>query len=442
MRRFFGTCSLLLAGLLFAAPASAATVVVNKNVTADTTWTADNVYVLQGAVFVNNGATLTIEAGTLIIGDSASLGTLIISQGAKIDARGTADAPIVMTSDQPVGQRRRADWGGLIINGYAPLNVPGGEGEGEGDTGTFGGSSPNDDSGTLQYLRVEFAGTEFSPDNELNGIAFQGVGRGTTVDHIQVHMNKDDGVEFFGGTVNLKYVVLTGNADDSFDVTEGWTGMAQFVFIQQYGDDADNGFEIDNNAENNTLKPTTNPRIYNVTAIGDPSTDLGSDSDLGMLVREGAAGNWANMVVMGFKEWGIEINHTATFNNAKKGDLVISNSYWFDNGSALARELGTKNWSDNATSDPKPTTTTAQYMVEWPDNVEGTTPPLRKPYNRVAPDPRPKSKAWKFLQSIAVAPPADKDGFFDTSAEYAGAFAKGPKGKVLWFLGWASFPPA
>src|ERR687891_713035 len=138
---------------------------VSGGITSNTTWTSDNTYLLQGAVFVRSGATLTIQAGTRVVGERSSLGTLVV-------------------------ERRRGDWGGLILNGAAPLNVPGGEKLGEGDTGRFGGSNVNDDSGVLRYVRVEFAGIEFSPDNELNGIAFQGTGANTVCDHLQVHFNQ------------------------------------------------------------------------------------------------------------------------------------------------------------------------------------------------------------------------------------------------------------
>ena len=154
-------------------------------------------YLLRGAVFVKNGAILTIEPGVKIYGEQATNGTLIIAQGSKIMAEGTASAPIVMSSDAFEGSRARGQWGGLIINGSAPTNQ--GVTFGEGDTGAFGGNDPTDSSGVLRYVRVEYAGIEFSPDNELNGIAFQGVGSGTVVDHVQVHMNQDDGVEMFGG---------------------------------------------------------------------------------------------------------------------------------------------------------------------------------------------------------------------------------------------------
>ncbi len=166
--------------------------IVQGKITTDLTLTADREHLLRGAVFVEDGATLTIEPGTTVFGEGATLGTLIVARGGKLNARGTAGAPIVFTSDAQPGSRRRGLWGGLIVNGRAPINQ-GTEAFGEGDTGAFGGNDPNDSSGVYQYIRVEFAGIEFSPDHELNGIAFQGVGAGTVVDHVQVHFNQDDG---------------------------------------------------------------------------------------------------------------------------------------------------------------------------------------------------------------------------------------------------------
>ena len=208
------------------------------NILENITLTAGKMYLLNGPVFIGDSQTdvvLTIEPGVTVLGEKnpSSPGTLIITQRAKIEAVGTKDAPIVFTSDQLEGKKARGDWGGIIINGLAPINCPDKKGkafcenEGEGDTGTYGGDQPEDSSGTLKYVRVEYGGIQFSEDNELNGIAFFGVGSGTTVDYIQVHMNADDGIEFFGGTVNVKHAVLTGIADDSLDWTYGWTGKAQ-----------------------------------------------------------------------------------------------------------------------------------------------------------------------------------------------------------------------
>lgn len=399
---------------------------VSGEITSDTTWVAGTDYLLRGAVFVNDGVTLTIEAGTRIYGDSATNGTLIVARGGVLMAMGTAEAPIVMTSDQPDGERARGDWGGLIINGNAPLNIPGGEGEG--DTGSYGGDNPADSSGVLNYVRVEFAGTEFSPDNELNGIAFQGVGNGTEVDFVQVHYNKDDGVEFFGGTVDARHLVVTGIADDSFDWTEGWTGRGQFWVAQQRGDDADNGIEADNNAENNDLRPRSAPTLYNVTLIGDPGTEAGDESDIGMLLREGTAGHYANFIVVGFKDEGLRLDHVATYQQVVQGDLVVRNSIFHDNVKGSFGDGGNK-----GEGDPSVTELVARANAAGAGIME-VDPMLEHPYYH--PDqgdgidefgvcPREGSPA---LTGGAV-PPAD--GFFDP-VTYIGACDEGGD----WFASW------
>jgi hypothetical protein len=298
-------------------------IVVTTEVTGDETWVNSNYYVLRGAVFVRDGATLTIQPGTRVIGESWSVGTLIVSRGGRLIAVGTPTEPIVFTSDQPIGQRARGDWGGLIINGRATLNVPGGQAAGEGDTGTYGGDDDNDNSGILRYVRVEFAGIEFSPDNELNGIAFQGVGRGTSVDYAQVHMNRDDAMEFFGGTVDVKHVVLSNAADDSFDWTQGWRGRAQFIAVTQRSDDADWGIEADNNGSNHNFLPRANPQIYNMTICGDPDTNEGSESVRAALFRVGTAVTLRNFLILGSKSLGIQMNDTATFDQVNNGTTQV-----------------------------------------------------------------------------------------------------------------------
>ena len=291
-------------------------IVVTGEVTGAESWVNTNYYVLRGAVFIRAGGTLTIQAGTRIIGESGSVGTLIVERGGRLEAHGTAAQPIVFTSDQAPGSRNRGDWGGLIINGRAPVNLEGGEGAGEGDTGVYGGNDPNDNSGTLRYVRVEFPGVEFSPDNELNGIAFQGVGRGTTVDYVQAHMSRDDAMEWFGGTVDVKHAVLSNAADDSFDWTFGWTGRAQFVAIHQRGDDADNGIEADDNEFNNNALPRSNPQIYNITLCGDPDRNEGPEGPRAANLRRGTAFTIRNFLVTGFKTVGFQIETTNTATTA------------------------------------------------------------------------------------------------------------------------------
>ena len=151
---------------------------------------------------------------------------------------------------------------------------------GEGDTGIDGGDDPNDNSGSLRYVRVEFAGVEFSPDNELNGIAFQAVGRGGLVRLPSGHMNRDDAFEWFGGTADIKHAIASNAADDSFDWTFGWTGRAQFVAIHQRGDDADSGIEADNSEFNNNALPRSNPQLYNFTMCGDPDRNEGGEASI------------------------------------------------------------------------------------------------------------------------------------------------------------------
>ena len=416
--------------------------IVSGRITSDTTFTADTLWLLDGAVFVDEPARLTIEAGTQIFGRSETNGTLIISQGAQILANGTAEAPIVMTSDVEVGERARADWGGLIINGRAPLNVPGGQGEGEGGTGIYGGDDPNDDSGHLYYVRVEFAGTEFSPDNELNGIAFQGVGRMTEVDHIMVKFNKDDGLEFFGGTVEVKHVICFAIADDSFDWTDGWQGKGQFLIAMQMGDDADNGFESDNNGDNNNLTPRSDPTLYNVTLIGDPYDFPGDESDIGMLLREGTAATIRNFIITGFKEASIDVDHTATFAQVTQGDLTLESGLVY--GNCIVDGCQGEFRPDD--DDAEAAISTMDFVTGAP-NVYMMDPVLGAPsylcafcpFDLIDPPrnfaPRETSPAVTGMVRPSVPP---NDGFFDV-ANFIGAVGPPGSGQDDWFMGWTDF---
>jgi hypothetical protein len=238
---------------------------------------------------------------------------LVIRRGSKIHVNGTPSAPVIMTSgnDASADSTTRGQWGGLIINGNAPINgcsegTPVCEAEGEGSTGLYGGNNPDDSSGNLNYLQVKYAGFEITPDNELNGIAFQGVGRGTLVDYVQVHNNSDDAVEFFGGTVDAKHLYLSGNADDSVDWTKGWTGRLQHIVVFQT-DRGDQGIEADNNASNRDSLPRAKPVISNITLIGNSNTDTG------ILLREGTGAVLSNLIVTGFADDCIDIDHAATF---------------------------------------------------------------------------------------------------------------------------------
>lgn len=395
-------------------------VVVTGEITGTMNWTNNFVYVLRGAVFIKEGGTLNIQAGTLIAGEAGSVGTLIVERGGRLNALGTREQPIVMTSDQPVGQRSRGDWGGLIINGRAPVNIPGGEGVGEAQTGIYGGTDPNDNSGTMRYLRLEFAGSEFSPDNELNGIAFQGVGRGGSYEYLQVHMNRDDAFEWFGGTADIKYAIASNTGDDSFDWTFGWTGRAQFLAVHQRSDDADWGIEADNNEFANNLLPRANPQIYNTTICGDPDINEGVEGFRAVLFRRGTAVTFRNFLITGSRNLGMQIDGTATLEQVTNGTTQI--------GSGVIWGVAT------------PLHASAQPFVasgRFPNvrvNVDGGL--SSDCFNHPEPNFQPTSAATLAGGQLAPIQPPN-DGFFQT-VTFIGAVPPAPQDD--WTTGWTSYP--
>jgi hypothetical protein len=309
---------------------------VTGEITESFTMGPDKQWVLEAGVYIGddtNETVLTIEPGTTLYGDTASKAFLCIRRGSKIMAEGSKDAPIVLTSAKLEGDRARGDWGGLVLNGRAPINgcaegTEVCEAEGEGATGLYGGSDVNDNSGTLRYVRVEFAGHPITPENELNGIAFQGVGAATTLEYIQVHMADDDGIEFFGGTAQFKYILTTGISDDNLDWTDGWQGKGQFFVAKQYDGAGDQGIEADNNGENNDFEPRSQPHLSNLTLVGDPES---SKSDIGILLREGTGANISNTIVYAFEDACFDIDNEATYTNAydgtdPTGDLTVTNT--------------------------------------------------------------------------------------------------------------------
>ena len=324
----------ILAGLLFsllAVNANAANVAVNANIAASTTWTANNVYNLVGQIYVLPGATLTIEAGTLIKNAPADLGSIAVCRGAKIFVNGTATAPVIMTSTldtMTAWHEGCNEWGNLTIMGKgvisasskAPilgrqntaipdgLNQAGMEGlvpaDGNDTKTLYGGNDDNDDSGSIHYLSLRYGGKVIGLANELNGLSLGGIGRETDIDHVEIMNNVDDGIEIWGGTVNLKYISIWNIGDDCFDIDEGWRGKAQFgLLVQGYSVSAaqgsgvgDNCFEIDG-AEDSDAQPVTTGVIYNFTAIGQPI-----DGDQGIALRDNANVQFRNCIFMDIGE--------------------------------------------------------------------------------------------------------------------------------------------
>lgn len=241
-------------------------------------------YLLKGWVYVADGATLTIPAGTVIKGDKDTKAALIVEPGGKLIANGTATDPIVFTSEQAAGSRRPGDWGGLIICGKAPNNngVLAQQIEG-GPRTKHGGTDANDNSGSLQYVRIEFAGYPFKKDQEINGLTLGSVGAGTTIDHVQVSYSNDDSFEWFGGTVNCKHLIAFHGWDDDFDTDNGFSGKVQYGLSVRDSRIADasqsNGFESDNNASGSTAEPYTTATFSNITFLGPKTFDASFTND-------------------------------------------------------------------------------------------------------------------------------------------------------------------
>ncbi|MDZ4745431.1 MAG: hypothetical protein SGJ05_05460 [bacterium] len=308
------------------------------------------VYCLDGYVYVNDGATLTIEPGTIILGDTPGENSaLIVNRGGKIMAEGTAALPIVFTSRATLGQRARGDWGGILICGKATINQPAGEASLEGGVssptsgkGWYGGTNDDDNSGVLNYVRIEFAGIATQPNSELNGLTMGGVGRGTRIEHVQVSFGNDDAFEWFGGTVNARHLIATGTLDDDFDTDNGFRGRVQFAVVQRLRTVADvstsQAFESDNDAQGSFNKPYTSAVFSNVTAVGplmDTSWTVGAGANqyssrfgAGAQIRRNSRQSIHNSVFLGWPR-GFEIAQVPTMAAALADSLQIRNNAWY-----------------------------------------------------------------------------------------------------------------
>lgn len=313
-----------------------ATETLSGTISANRTLDASKVYLLSGFVYIADGVTLTIPAGTVIRGDQVSKGTLIVTRGGKLIADGTATKPIVFTSNKAVGDRAPGDWGGIIVLGKSTNNIPGGTGLIEGGLttpeGNHGGTDVADNSGILRYIRVEFPGIAFQPNNEINGVTFGSVGSGTTVDYVQVSYSGDDSFEWFGGTVNAKHLLSIANVDDVFDFDNGFSGKLQFLAGQRDPSLADqagqsNGIESDNSATDFTIAPRTRPVISNMTIVGPGNTNVDTKHEYANLWRRGSEMVLANSVFIGFR-YGLDIRDKETGDAITAGTSLIKNNIY------------------------------------------------------------------------------------------------------------------
>jgi hypothetical protein len=403
------------------------------DISVDTTWTSDTIYTLKGYVFVTGG-TLTIQAGTTIKGDNGS--ALTITKDAKINAVGTADKPIVFTSS--AATPTSGDWGGVVLLGKAPINVTGGTNKIEGFPDSYGerivyGAVTPDavhDCGKLRYARVEYAGFALAVNVELNGLTMGGCGSATEIDYVQSHLGLDDGIEIFGGTVNVKHLVITQPDDDGLDWDLGWTGSAQFVIVQQKQGRGDKGFESDNNPNNNDATPRSAPEVWNVTLIGGdgPAADKKQG---GMHLKRGTAGKINNAIIAYWNQFGVDVDGTSSVNQFGTG-LTIKNTFFLKSTNATAVwpvgfDVGA-NMMQNDCAGAVCFDEQAQIGGDATNRLD-VDPLLSNPKNMTAPSFVPM--AGSPVLTGCATPPAG----FDTTATFCGAV-----GTADWTSGWTKYP--
>ncbi len=399
-------------------------VVITDDITASTTWSCPN-YLLQGTIFVTGDSVLTIDPGVQIFGDTATpFSALVVTRGSQLIAAGTADNPIVFTSGNADGERATGDWAGVAMLGSATINNgadAGGilEGRLEGidasdPRAVYGGDDDASNCGSLEYVRIEFAGAELSPDNELNGLTLGGCGTGTNLSFVQVHRGKDDGIEFFGGTAGMDHVIISGASDDSLDWDLGWRGNVQYLVVHQYAGIGDNGIEADNLGSDEDATPRSNPTIFNATFIGTPDTR-------GMVLREGCQGTLRNFIVQDFGSEPVDLRAAEVDLTAEwPTNLSIENSFFFNNG----------DYTDETGEEDDDMGFSEQDAIEDAErNNTFDVDPAIGDTSESAPNYVPTATE---LAGQAT-PPAG----FDAAGTYAGAFE--PSG-TDWSAGWTAYP--
>lgn len=441
------------------------TITLQGRINADTVLRKGNTYILKGLVYMVNNKTMTIEAGTTIKGSfsGADVAALIITRGSKIMAQGSATEPIIFTSAAPNPQS--GDWGGMVICGKAAINtafngkqglyqVEGGidNANGDGLAGSGDDVAPtpvnNDNSGVLSYVRIEYAGYAFQPDKEINSLTLAGVGSATQIDHVQVTYAKDDAFEWFGGTVNAKYLIAYKTQDDDFDTDNGYTGKVQFGLVMRDSLIADisksEAFESDNNSSGSTATPKTAPIFSNFTVMGPRATLAHAGNSLfkgAAHIRRNSAFSLFNSIITGWPE-GIAIDAgtgSSTALNIEDSSLRIRNNTFAGNtvnfkfngtpGASITNDAALNAWITNA-----------YYGNDVLTNV--TDAKLIQPFNYLAPDPTPFAGSNGNAKILNGAHFNDNkfaaDDFFDKTVVFRGGIA--PAGAyATWWKGWTIF---
>ena len=427
------------------------TTILSGKISADRILKEGTTYKLRGIVYVVDGATLTIEAGARIEGERSTRGALIITRGAKLVADGTKEKPIVFTSDATTPSS--GDWGGIVVLGRAKtnnsFNGTAGIGEIEGGVnnadglGLYGGADDADNSGSLQYVRIEYAGYAFLPDKELNSLTLGGVGNGTTIDYVQVSYALDDAFEWFGGAVNCSHLIAYKTLDDDFDTDNGFRGNVQFGIILRDSSRADiskvEAFESDNDANGSDLTPQTAPVFSNITAIGprEKTTNIGNSLyNAAAQLRRNTSTSIFNSVFMGWPT-GLLIDAskgTPVQGNITAGKLVVQNT-------TIAGCAASTKFADNTGA---ATGWTNADLSNWfgaaeynndilADNAEVK---ITAAFNYANPDFTPQAES-PLLNSASFTHAKVATGFTPVTFRGAVGTAGTPEGD--WWKGWSSF---
>ena len=406
-------------------------------------WTADNTYILDGPVYVENGAVLNIEAGTVIKGkpgQGESASALVICQGAKIYAEGTGVNPIIFTAesddvtdpdDLPLPATNL--WGGVILLGKAKINTATGVGNIEGlpvnPKTQYGGDDDDDNSGVMRYVSIRHGGTDIGEGNEINGLTFGAVGRGTTIDHIEVFQNNDDGYEWFGSTVNCKYLVSAFNADDGFDHDEGIRGKMQFLFVIQDENYGNHCGEHDGGTNPEDGQPYAYPQIYNATYLGSGMNSTNPENDQLFMLRDYWGGAYKNCIFGDFAGKAINVEDNPSGNDSRQrlegGEIVFNNDIWFNFGAANV-------FADLVASQPGGDSSFVSTYLSASGNGNTIEDPQLASISRsrdASLDPRPAASGPAY-QNLAGYPAGDD---FYEKVNYKGAF-----GSTNWLKGWTA----
>lgn len=395
-------------------------------------------YTLKGYVYVTDGNTLTIAPGSVILSDITEKGALIIERGAKLIADGRAENPIVFTSGKAIGVRAPGDWGGIIMLGKAPTNRPqdpapiieGGVGR------KYGGTDPNDESGILRFVRIEFAGIAAEPGSEINGLTLGGVGSGTIIENVQVSFGNDDAYEFFGGTVNCKNLIAFATADDDFDFDFGYSGKIQYGIACRKpdfvdGGDAGNGIECDNDGSGSTAEPFTRPQLSNFTFVGpNNATGTAANHNFGNRWRRSTRFMLRNSVMIGWQKGGFSLESDNTIRA-----YYVDGTAEFKNNLVHAIAAPFKSGNQNIATDAQIKSKAESEGCIHLATAEDAQ--LTSPFYSTSPNFLP-------VQGSPALTGADFTGmnsyFIKTSGNTALTF-RGAMGTTDWTLGWTNWDP-